>query len=218
MLLSTLEYAAYLSYTPRGTTEEAERSKKIMHFIKQERLVSYQSNPAIPMSEFIAKSLKDELEKLPFANFFGEDVSLVPIPKTSLMKEGTLWVPQRLVKAFSKFNLGKEFDCLIRTREFPKAAFAKPSDRPKAIDHYQTIDVQKGLETPRRILLVDDVTTRGATLLGSASRLHEAFPNVPIRAFAVLRTISNAEEFSSINSPIVDKIILKPDGNTQRYP
>lgn len=66
--------------------------------------------------------------------------------------------------------------------------------------------------------LVDDVITRGATLLGSASRLCEAFPDIPIRAFAVLRTVSNPEEFSSIYSSLVGNIKLTSSGNAQRSP
>lgn len=163
MLLSTLDYAAYLSYTPRGTTEEAIRSKQIMHLLKQDSIAP---TKRIPMSELIAENLGDKLGKLPFANFFGEDVSLVPVPKSSLMKMGTLWVPKRLVQAFCKFGLGKELDCLIRTKAVTKASTARSEDRPKAIDHYKTIDVQKGLEPPKRVLLVDDVITRGATMLG----------------------------------------------------
>lgn len=215
MLLSTLEFATYLSYAPYGTTKEATQSKNIMYLLKQEIPVF---NPPIQMSEFIAKNLKTELQNLPFANFFGEDVSLVPVPKSSLMQKETLWVPQKLVQALCKFGLGKEFNCLVRTKAVNKAAVAKPKDRPKAIDHYSTIEVQKNLEPPKNILLVDDVITRGATLLGSASRLCEAFPSVPIRAFAVLRVITNPNEFSKINSPVVGDIKLKPDGNTQRSP
>jgi phosphoribosylpyrophosphate synthetase len=49
------------------------------------------------------------------------------------------------------------------------------------------MQVQKVLSEPSNILLVDDIITRGATLLGAASRLAEAFPKAEIRAFAVMR-------------------------------
>lgn len=218
MLLSTLDYASYLSYTPRGTTEEAKKSQQIRDFIKQESIVSRGDIKNIPMSELIARRIKDEFEKLSFKDFFGDDVFLVPVPKSSLMVTGALWVPHRLVQALCKFNLGKEFNCLTRIKSVKKAAFARPVDRPKPIEHYQTISVQKILGTPKKILLVDDVVTKGATLLGSASRLHEAFPESQIRAFAALRTISEPINFKSINSPITGKITLTEAGDAHRDP
>lgn len=149
MLFSKLDYASYLSYSPHGTTTAANKSKTWMHLIKQERLVS---DPPVPSSEYIARKLADEFENLPFKDFFGEDVSLVPVPKSSLMKKETLWVPHRLVQALCKFSLGKEFNCLTRTEPVIKSASAKSADRPKPIDHYKTISVRKGLETPKCIL------------------------------------------------------------------
>jgi len=41
---------------------------------------------------------------------------------------------------------------------------------------------------PTRLVLVDDVITKGRTILAAAIRLHEAFPNADIRAFALVRT------------------------------
>ena len=220
VLLSTLDYASYLSYTPRPheTKTEEVLSKRIMSFIKSDRIVS-SGNVNIPMSEFIAKNLKEELDSLPFATLFGKDVSLVPVPKSSLMTLGALWVPQRLVNALCKFNLGRELNCLIRKEAVSPAHLTKPEDRPKPLDHYRTIDVQKKIgEPPKNILLIDDIITRGATLLGAASRLNEAFPNIPISAFVVMRTISNPDEFEKINSPVVGKISLNPSGSTHRDP
>ena len=38
------------------------------------------------------------------------------------------------------------------------------------------------------VVLIDDVVTKGRTLLAAATRLQEAFPEADIRAFALLRT------------------------------
>jgi len=42
---------------------------------------------------------------------------------------------------------------------------------------------------PTKFVLVDDVITKGRTILAAAIRLHEAFPNADIRAFALIRTM-----------------------------
>jgi phosphoribosylpyrophosphate synthetase len=52
-----------------------------------------------------------------------------------------------------------------------------------------------------RLTLVDDVVTRGRTLLAAAARLHEAFPVAEIRAFALLRTLAQHEELCRLLEP-----------------
>lgn len=54
--------------------------------------------------------------------------------------------------------------------------------------------VKKTLFEPDEILLVDDVVTRGATLLGAANKLVDAYPNARISTFAAIRTI-NTQKF-----------------------
>jgi adenine/guanine phosphoribosyltransferase-like PRPP-binding protein len=44
-------------------------------------------------------------------------------------------------------------------------------------------------DPPRRIVLVDDVITKGRTILAAAAKLQEALPNADIRAFALVRTM-----------------------------
>lgn len=66
-------------------------------------------------------------------------------------------------------------------------------------------------------MIVDDVVTRGATLLGAASRLSEAYPQASIRAFAAMRTVSNPDEFREIRDPVMGKIVYR-SGEAYRHP
>ena len=135
------------------------------------------------------------------------------------MQPGTLWVPNRLATALVGCGLGKEVaQILKRVKAVPKSAWSTPEERPPPIEHYNSIEVQKLLTEPSDILLIDDIITRGATLLGAASRLAEVFPHTNIRAFAVMRTITNAVEFSKVYYPVVGKILLRPTGDTLRRP
>ena len=68
--------------------------------------------------------------------------------------------------------------------------------------------IKELLDSPTEIILVDDVITRGATTLGAVNKLKDAFPNATIRVFAVMRTISNSDEFSEIIQPRVGTIRL----------
>ena len=56
-------------------------------------------------------------------------------------------------------------------------------------------------ETGLRLTLVDDVITRGRTLLAAAGRLREAFPAAQIRSFALLRTLDRDETLYRLLDP-----------------
>nr|NIP61938.1 phosphoribosyltransferase [Nitrosopumilaceae archaeon]NIU01370.1 phosphoribosyltransferase [Nitrosopumilaceae archaeon]NIU87713.1 hypothetical protein [Nitrosopumilaceae archaeon]NIV66109.1 hypothetical protein [Nitrosopumilaceae archaeon]NIX61972.1 hypothetical protein [Nitrosopumilaceae archaeon] len=63
--------------------------------------------------------------------------------------------------------------------------------------------------------LVDDVVTRGATIIGAANRLKDVFPDATIRAFVAVRTVGS--KFSRLIDPCKDTIILQ-NGETYRKP
>ena len=216
MNLSQLEFGALLSYTPRGSTQKAQHSKNVMQALKRDQFVG---EPPILMSEWIAKVVNQKMAELPFASFFQPNTILVPVPKSSLMQPNTLWGPERIATALVAAGIGKQVaSWLIRTKAVPKAALSSPDERPTAEQHYDSITVQGALFNPDEIVLIDDVVTRGATFLGCANRLADAFPQCRIRAFAAMRTISNPTEFESVYSPCIGTIDLYDTGDTFRRP
>jgi predicted amidophosphoribosyltransferase len=205
VLIENLSFGAYLTYTPRGQSISAQQSKNLMLRVKNDNKIG---TPPKLISEFIAEKIKENIENLPFKDFFGSDVALVPVPKSSLMQQGSLWVPDRIVSALEQQNLGKKYSCLRRVVAINKSATSSNADRPKAKDHFESVQCQVILPLPTKIILVDDVVTRGSTLLGCASRLKNIFPNTQIYAFAVIRTISDETQFEKIEDPCVGEIFL----------
>ncbi|MGI0074656.1 MAG: hypothetical protein ACREA5_01800 [Nitrosotalea sp.] len=129
-----------------------------------------------------------------------------------------LWASQRITRALINNGLGKKSEeCLERIIALPKSSKSIPANRPKPFQHYESMRVKELLFNPEEIVLVDDVVTRGATILGAVNRLTEAFPDARIRAFAVMRTMSNPEKFSEIVDPCVGKIRLSGE-NSWRDP
>jgi len=216
MNLYQLEFGSLLSYTPRGSTQKAVHSKNVMLALKRDQFVG---KPPTLMSEWIARNMKQKMAQLPFASFFQSNTILVPVPKSSLMQPDTLWVPQRIATALVTAGIGKQVaSLLIRTNAVPKASLSSPSERPTAAQHYESITVQRTLSKPNEIVLIDDIVTRDATLLGCANRLADAFPQCSIRAFAAMRTISDPTEFESVYSPCIGTIDLYDTGDTFRRP
>ena len=215
MLLSKLEFGSYLTYTPRPNSDLSNKAKNIMIYLKSEGNIG---TPPKFMSEFVADRLKESIDQMPFKRFFNENVSLVPVPKSSMMQSNALWVSEKIAKALSKQAFGSLYPCLKRIKPVQKSAYAVPSNRrPKAIEHYNSIECQQLVHRPKEIVLIDDIVTRGSTLLGCASKVKEIFPDIPIRAFAVIRTISEPDNFSKIEDPCVGKITLS-NNDTFREP
>ncbi len=215
MNISEVEFGSLLTYSPRGNSKNAKEAKAAMINLKQDNVLS----SGILTSEYIVQAMKKEIRSFPFANYFNSNTILVPTPKSSLLKPGTLWVPQRITAALVKNGLGKSYEaCLERIKAVPRSSGQRiGANRPKTFQHYESMKVKKLLFEPKEIVLVDDVITRGATILGGVNRLAEAFPNSKIRAFAMMRVMSNPEEFSNVEDPCVGKITMYGE-DTSRIP
>ena len=213
MKKSKIEFGSLLTYTPRGNQTEHLRSKSVMRNLKNDEVL----NSGNLMSTSIAQTIRSNLEDYPFTDYFNENTILIPIPKSSLAQRDELWVPQRIASAFANNGLGKNEECLYRSTALPKSSTSLASDRPKATQHYNSMNVKKLLFDPKEIVLIDDVITRGATALGAVNKLADTFPNARIRVFAAMRTISNPDEFSEIILPCVGTVSLEGE-NTFRDP
>lgn len=188
-----------------------------MRALKDGRVIG---SPPTPFSSTIASFLANNAAALdPIISFLPANAVLVPVPKSTLWKEGSLWVPDQLANSMVRVGLGgRAARLLVRTEAIPKAATSISSARPDALKHYQTLAVQKDLAPIPEVVLVDDVVTTGAALLGSANRLLESYPDTPVRGFAAIRTISDSSLFEKITHPVVGSIALRSNGRCSRRP
>jgi hypothetical protein len=75
----------------------------------------------------------------------------------------------------------------------------------------------KATATPPRLVLIDDVITKGRTLFAAATRLHEAFPFADIRGFALVRTMGFLPDLSHPFEPCAG-VVRWAGGDTRREP
>ncbi len=123
-----------------------ERAKSVMYAIKNDESIE---QPPILMSEWIAKTVRQNIAELPFASFFNPDSVLIPVPRSSLMKADTLWMPERIATAMVGRKLaGQVMTCLVRTAPVAKAAWSDPWGRPTPTEQYNTIGVQGRVSEP----------------------------------------------------------------------
>lgn len=215
-LPSKLAFASLLSYTPHPETPEQHTAREVMLDLKQGRRYR---NPPISITQLVAKRMLERVRAGEFPGLFGGEVTAVPVPSSSLKKPGSLSVPRDLAMALQEVGLvGEVLDLVERHEALPKSATSRAEHRSKAADHHRTLTAVQNLLPPSAILLVDDVVTRGATLLGTAARIQDAYPGVAIRAFAAMRTMSEPKEFKALLDPAVGAITLVSGGGTRRVP
>lgn len=168
-----------------------------------------------------------------FAAAFGRGVVLIPVPG-SAPTQHAYWVGGRLAWCLREVGLAAEVWPILRRRHsVRKSAFAAAGERPSVLEHYASFAVERALcgegcgarrrctseraENSLRLTLVDDVITRGRTLLAAAARIREVFPAAEVHAFALLRTLGREQVLRQILDPC-DGEVRWDFGDARRCP
>lgn len=213
--LSEITFGSLLVYSPRGSSATSIKSRSLTYQIKNNR-----EGTITRLAERVAKEIATSEAARPLANLLAKEVILVPCPRSSLLVKGGLWPGEEIAKALVRAGLGKEVKpWLQRKNAVAKSSAAQPGERPTVEDHLKSMrsEADSTLFAPRKITIVDDVVTKGATLLAAASLLKEQFPSSEVQVFALVRTLGLQPEIDRILSPCVGTI-THVRGDAQREP
>ena len=142
-----------------------------------------------------------ERESTVFKGVFGPCVTLVPVPRSAPRRtEDTLWPGLSLANALHRHGLGREVQqLLVRDLAVPKAHGVSGGGRPTVSTLRRSLrwrgDLGSDLE---RVVLVDDVVTRGTTFLSARDVIRTIQPGLEVGAFAAVRTMS----FEVVEEPV----------------
>lgn len=213
---SSIPFVSYLRYSPKGKSDLAVRSQQICYAIKKDGSLDVLASDGVSRVmvraiDRAASRIAAELDHFPvLTRSFGDDVLLVPVPRSAPIKPGALWPAQRICESLVAHGLAVDIlTCLERVKAIPRSATAAPGERASPDDHYQSIRfVQPPLIPPKRITIVDDVVTRGSTFLGLWPHITTAFPGIPVTLFALVRTESY-KEIDSVIEPVEGTIAIR---------
>ena len=195
-------------YSTKGVSEVSKRSRELRDRIKSNDVRLFQQM-AVHIEELVAQGK--------FAGFFGSDVSLVPVPGHAPLAPGAVSTAERIAQALAARGLGAVSPLLKRASRVTKSAWARGPDRPRAKQHFESMTMERSLIRPHRVVLIDDVVTRGATFLGAASRVQGEIADAEIKAFALMRAITD-REVEVIRDPVVGTIDFDGSGESWRRP
>jgi hypothetical protein len=210
--IRSLDFASCYVYAPCGVCPVSARSRSLCAMIKA---------PEPPLVPLYARCVMRQAHLMPIlAEFFRAIDVLVPIPACEPSHPSREYLPERLADALVAEGLARTaWRGLSRVSAVPKSATAAPGRRPTVRAHYDSLSVVSGSDLPEdaRLLLIDDVVTKGRTLLAAAARLHQAFPRARVTGFALLRTLGFKEHIEDLLDPCVGRIGWRA-GDAHRNP
>ena len=182
-----LPYRVHFAYSARGTSAAAERGRRVRDWMKQGR-----------RPEAVVRRMHEEsvARGVRLGGYLDADAVLVPVPRSAPRRDDALWPALELCVALRDAGLGASVERLLeRVAAVPKSAFIRrAAARPSPGTHAESLRAVGTLVDAASVTLVDDVVTRGSTLLGCAAVLRAARPGLTVRAFAFLRAVDGLDD------------------------
>jgi hypothetical protein len=197
-VICSLAYASCYVYSPAGRGAICERSRLLRALLKE--------GDAHFMIKYALRVHREAETCAKLAGFFDSNDVLIPVPGSSLRRHGS-WAAADLAQALVKEGLGTAtWQGLRRVVPVQKSATAAPGGRPTVSRHYDSLLMEHSPVTLTSVVLIDDVITKGRTLLAAAARVRERFPDAQVRAFALVRTMGLIAGVKQLLDPCTGEI------------
>lgn len=182
---SKLTVGSCLIYPKGGSKASRDAVSFVWDKIKQDKTVNIDGKPTNIIRASIQYLVENLAQYPKLEELLTDAGTLVPLPRSAPQVKGGLWVPLRIAEELAANGIGDGVEpCLERKERVTQSSgVARAKDRPDPPDHCKTILCNAPLMAPKKVTLIDDVVTRGSTLVGCAAILQERFPKAEIQGY-----------------------------------
>lgn len=193
--MQRLVFASCYVYSPFGTGAVCEHSRLLRSLLKEadERFLEKYASRVHQQVDGGSTALR---------GFIGSGDVLIPVPGSKPASVDRAWAAAKLAQALVNEGLGRAtWPGLRRVCAVRKSAYALIGARPSVDRHYESFAIGVPPAPPDSLVLIDDIVTKGRTLMAAAVRLRETFPEARIRAFALVRTMGRVPDVQALLQP-----------------
>ncbi len=192
-------------YSPEGVGKTCEHSR-LMRSLLKEADPRFMEKYALRVYQQVGSGASA------LRGFFGRSDILVPVPGCAPDSKDRRWVAAQLANALVNQGLGCiTWPGLRRMHAVRKSACALIGSRPSIERHYESFSLAAPLWRPDSLVLIDDIVTKGRTLMAAAAVLKDRFPDARIRAFALVRTMGQVDGVEALLRPCRGEIRFRND-------
>lgn len=146
-----------------------------------------------------------------FQSHLSGDAVAVPIPGSNKYTGKEQWTPYLLSQIIRSIGAASRVEVHVtRSTAIRKSSYQTADNRPTVDEHLETLTLQHSfpLAAGTKIVLVDDLVTKGTVMTAVARMLLAEQPNLDIVGFAVARTDNNTQlnELADVVSPRIDTV------------
>ena len=207
--LSSVTFTSCYTYSPRAEGWLAKASRELCDRVK--------SSDPLRLPRYAAFVYRCSLSDRHLAALFAPDAVLVPVPGSARSGEAP-WAAFQLAVALSEVGFALRIWTALRRRYgVTKSATAPSARRPTVHQHYDSLTAVPSANPVHRVVLIDDVITKGRTMLAAAARLRSELPFADIRGFALIRTAGFVHKIKRLEEPC-HGVVRWAGGDARREP
>lgn len=205
-----LPYGSLLNYIPKKTYPQAVFSREVVDKVKSgnEKVIGQ-----------VIDLIDARPQAAPLKDFLTPDSLLIPVPRSSLIKPGSVWPSKIIAEELLKRGYGSMLKPTVeRTEPIRKSSNQVAEDRPTVQEHLKSLGIALPAELtdPKTIILVDDVVTQGSVSVACAELLKQIYPDSEIKLFAIAKTKGFGDDEFNAFEPHVGDVRYFKSGKTFR--